>query len=129
MKIQFDTGPAGRNYIRSYGPGRVAINQQTYTRSLIVTPSRVVADWPPQAFADLAGTHFATLLAFEPEVIVLGTGTRLRFPSPAVTAALAQANIGLEVMDTGAACRTYNVLMGDGRRVLAALLMIENGRE
>jgi uncharacterized protein len=61
--------------------------------------------------------------------VILGTGVKLRFPSPSLTRALVEANIGLEVMDTGAACRTYNILMGDGRRVVAALLMIENGQD
>jgi uncharacterized protein len=66
------------------------------------------------------------LAELRPEVVILGTGVKLRFPPPSLTRALVEANIGLEVMDTGAACRTYNILMGDGRRVVAALLMIEN---
>jgi len=125
MKIQLDAGDGGRNFIHTYGPGQVTVNQSIYRRSVVVTPTHVVADWPPQSFAEFAAPHFALLRELNPEVVLLGTGARLRFPRPADTQSLAQANIGLEVMDTGAACRTYNILMQDGRRVVAALLMIE----
>lgn len=127
MKIELDAGDAGRNFIHAYGPGRVAVNQTIYRQSLIVTPERVIADWPPQSFAELAAAHFALFPALNPEVVLLGTGARLHFPRAADVRPLVQVNIGLEVMDTGAACRTYNLLMQDGRRVAAALLMIEEG--
>ena len=126
MKIQFDAGGTGQNFIHAYGPGQVTINQQAYRRSLLVTPSRLIIDWPPQSFSDLLAQHFDQIRELNPEVVVLGTGARLQFPRTADTRALIQANIGLEVMDTGAACRTYNILMQDGRRVAAALLMIES---
>lgn len=125
MKIQFDAGAAGQNFIHGYAAGQVSINQQVYRRSLLVAPNRPIADWPPQTFPDLAAEHFEQIRQLAPEVVVLGTGSRLQFPRLADTRALIQANIGLEVMDTGAACRTYNLLMQDGRRVVAALLMIE----
>lgn len=127
MKIQLDAGDGGRNFIHGYGPGQVTINQAVYRRSLIVTPVRVIADWPPQDAAALVAAHFAPIRELAPEVVILGTGARARFPRPAHVRVLIEANIGLEVMDTGAACRTYNILMQDGRRVLAALLMIEAG--
>lgn len=126
MKIQFDAGAAGQNFIHGYAAGQVSINQQVYRRSLLVAPNRPVADWPPQTFSDLAAEHFERIRQLAPEVVVLGTGSRLQFPRLVDTRALIQANIGLEVMDTGAACRTYNLLMQDGRRVVAALLMIES---
>ena len=126
MKIQFDAGGTGQNFIHAYGPGQVTINQQAYRRSLLVTPSRLIIDWPPQSFSDLLAQHFDQIRELNPEVVVLGTGARLQFPRTADTRALIEANIGLEVMDTGAACRTYNILMQDGRRVVAALLMIES---
>ena len=126
MKIQFDAGGTGQNFIHAYGPGQVTINQQAHRRSLLVTPSRLITDWPPQSFSDLLERHFDQIRELNPEVVVLGTGARLQFPRTADTRALIQANIGLEVMDTGAACRTYNILMQDGRRVVAALLMIES---
>jgi uncharacterized protein len=124
MKIQRELG-TGQNVIRSYGPGRIAINQETFTASLIVTPERLVPDWRPREFAQLTAADFETIAALKPEVVLLGTGSRLRFPDPALTRALVIAQIGFEAMDTGAACRTYNVLMGEGRRVAAALLPID----
>lgn len=126
MKIQFDAGGTGQNFIHAYGPGQVTINQQVHRRSLLVTSDQLITDWPPQSFGELLAQHFEQIRALNPEVVVLGTGARLQFPRTADTRALIQANIGIEVMDTGAACRTYNILMQDGRRVAAALLMIES---
>ncbi len=128
MKIHLESA-VGQNLIRAYAPGRITINEQVYTRSLIVTPQQIIVDWPPVTFADLLAGHFEALAALQPEVIVLGTGRRLQFPAPRLIRSLVEAKIGLEVMDTGAACRTYNILMSDGRRVAAALLMIENGQD
>lgn len=127
MKIHLESG-AGQNLIRAYAPGSITVNDKTYSRSLIVTP-QTVTDWPPSGFADLLATHFEMLAELRPEVVILGTGMKGHFPHPGLTRALVEANIGLEVMDTGAACRTYNILMSDGRRVLAALLMIENRQD
>ena len=124
MKIHLESG-VGQNLIRAYAPGRITINEEVYTTSLIVTPGQVVATWPPLSFFGLQAGHFETIVALNPEVVILGTGARLRFPVPALIRSLVEAGIGLEVMDTGAACRTYNYLMSDGRRVAAALLMIE----
>ena len=124
MKIHLESG-TGQNLIRAYAAGSITINQEVYTSSLILTPQRIIADWPPVRFADLTAPDFEAIAALRPEVVVLGTGARLRFPAPDVIRVLVEAKIGLEVMDTGAACRTYNILMSDGRRVAAALLMIE----
>jgi uncharacterized protein len=124
MKIQLESG-FGQNLIHSYGPGQIRINQEVYVHSLIVTPARIIVDWPPASFEELAAPHFQQIADLAPEVVILGTGAKLRFPPSAVTRALIEANVGVEVMDTGAACRTYNILAGDGRRVVAALLMIE----
>ena len=124
MKIHLESG-IGQNLIRAYAPGRITINEEVYTTSLIVTPRQVVTEWPPASFADLLAGHFEIITPLQPEVVILGTGARLQFPAPSLTRSLVEAGIGLEVMDTGAACRTYNFLMSDGRRVVAALLMIE----
>ena len=124
MRFQLETGGQA-NLIRTYAPGRIDVNQETYTRSLIVQPGQVVADWPPQAFADLASAHFETLAALAPEIVVLGTGLRQQFPRAELLAPLIKAGIGWEVMDSGAACRTYNILVSEGRNVAAALLIIE----
>jgi len=123
MRIQLETG--GRsNLIRSYGPGHFVVGETTYRSSLVVLPDRLLTDWPPQSVATLTVIHMQDLAKLECEVLLLGTGLQLRFPSAAVLAPLAMAGIGIEVMDTGAACRTYNILMGEGRRVGAALMPI-----
>ncbi len=125
MKFHLDLGDPGANVIRSYGPGQVTINNDVYQCSVIVTPGRVITDWSPREFAELEAVHFEEITALEPEVVILGTGAQLQFPSPTHTRALVEARVGLEVMDTGAACRTYNILMSEGRKVVAALLMID----
>ena len=122
MKIQLDDA-GGRYAISAYEPGRITVNQTVYTRSLIVSPQRLIADWTPRLLSALASEHLAELLALAPEVVLIGTGRTLRFPHPSVLAGLVSAGIGHEFMDTGAACRTYNVLMGEGRRVAAGLLI------
>jgi uncharacterized protein len=124
MKFTLETG-SGQNLISAYREGQVTINQRIFTCSLIVTPDRVV-EWLPRRFDELAAKHFDAIAELRPEVVVLGTGARLRWPAPEHLRSLVEARVGLEPMDTGAACRTYNILMSEGRRVVAALLMIEN---
>jgi uncharacterized protein len=124
MRIQLETGDQA-NLIRSYAAGQVIVNQDSYTRSLVVLPGQVITGWPPQAFAELTRAHVEALAALHPELVILGTGRRQRFPRAELLAPLVEAGIGWEVMDTGAACRTYNILMSEGRNVAAALLMIE----
>jgi uncharacterized protein len=111
-------------YIKSYGPGWINVNDQEIRRSAIVGPEQLVTDWPPQTFADLEEIHFEALLPLEPEIVLLGTGNRQRFPRPSLTRSLLARRVGVEVMDTFAACRTYNVIMLEGRRVVAALLLM-----
>jgi len=123
MKISLDGGTATYR-ILSYAPGRIVVNEQTLTRSAVVMPEHLIADWPPQLFGELAAAHFTQLLALQPEIVLLGTGTQLRFPKPDALSPLYDAGIGVEVMDTGAACRTYTILMAEGRAVAAALLML-----
>lgn len=125
MHIQLETGGQA-NLIRTYTPGLISVNQNSYTRSLIVLPGQIISDWPPQNFAELTAAHIGILVSLRPELLILGTGRRQQFPPAAILAPLATAGIGWEIMDTGAACRTYNILMSEGRNVAAALLMIEN---
>jgi len=123
MKIELER--AGLNRIRQYGPGRITVNDTVLQQSFLLTPDQLYGDWLVTGVEALTETHFRRIAEIAPEVVLLGTGATLRFPAPAVMLPLIKAGIGLEVMNTPAACRTYNVLMGDGRRVLAALLMIE----
>jgi len=116
--------PSARTHLNTftgYGEGYVMVNGERHAASLIVQPESLQA-WPVSAFSALAEMHFAQLAALGPEVVLLGTGGRLRFPPPRLSAPLARAGIGLEVMDVQAACRTYNILMAEERRVLAALI-------
>jgi uncharacterized protein len=114
--------------ITAYGPGWLAVNGQRHTSSLVLASTGVARPWECSRFEDLSPSHFESLLgagAETPELVVFGSGERLRFVRPALLASLMERRIGLETMDTAAACRTYNILAAEGRRVVAALL-IEN---
>jgi uncharacterized protein len=113
--------PGARNVITAYGAGYVAVNGQRHDSSLIVMPDRVLP-WDAVSFERLAPDSFDFVKSEKPEIVLLGTGPRQRFPDPKLTAVLHEARIGLEVMDVQAACRTYNILVAEERRVAAALL-------
>jgi len=100
----------------------VAINGARHEHNLIVLPDRIL-DWEATSFEELNEAAFSGLAQLPLEILILGTGARLRFPRPALTRAIHAAGIGLEVMDTHAACRTYNILLSEDRRVGAALLI------
>jgi len=121
LKLHLDN-ISGINAFTGYGEGYVMINGQRYVHNLVVLPERIVSDWQPTGFDALCAADFARLAALEPEIVLLGTGSRLRFPRPELTRALIEAGIGLEVMDIQAACRTYNILAAEKRKVAAALL-------
>ncbi len=116
------SGPATYNTITGYGEDWVQVNNQRYQSSLIVTADAVLP-WFPEAFAILQEEHFRKVMELAPEIVLLGTGPVQRFPHPRLTAALAKAGIGVEVMDLKAACRTYNILAAEERKVAAALLL------
>jgi uncharacterized protein len=115
--------PTGRNAFTGYGVGYVMVNQERYSRSLVVLPDRLITDWAATTFEALAAEHVGALAELGLEIVLLGTGPRLRFPDPAILRPLAEAGIGVEVMDVQAACRTYNILMAEDRKVGAALLL------
>jgi len=114
--------PGTLNTVTAYGPGWLEVNAQRYPHALLLQPESPVQPWTPDAFEALAPEHFEPVAASGAEVVLLGTGARQRFPHPRLLASLSARGIGVEAMDTGAACRTYNILMSEGRRVLAALL-------
>lgn len=120
MKLHLHTSPL--NLVTRYGDGYLDVNQIRHTESLLITPDQI-APWGRAGFDGLSADDFAALLDYTPEVVVFGAGARLRFPHPRLTAALTNAGIGVEVMDTGAACRTYNILISEDRRALAAILL------
>jgi uncharacterized protein len=122
MKIERDL-PEGRNTFTGYGDGYVEVNGARHTSSLVVSGDRLVTDWPATSVASLSADHLAAILELKPEIVLLGSGKSFRFPEPARVAPLYKAGIGVEVMDTPAACRTYNILLGEGRNVVAALIV------
>jgi uncharacterized protein len=122
MKFTLDR-PGTLHVVRGYTPGRLRIGEREFSRSVIVTAATLIEDWRPQQVGDLTAADLEPVLALEPQVLLLGSGARQVFPAPALLARLHAARIGFEVMDTGAACRTYNVLVGEGRSVAAALII------
>jgi uncharacterized protein len=117
------SGFSEQNMFTGYGTGYVMVNRTRYEHNLIILPDRIIEDWQALTFEQLTADHFESLLPLQPEMVLFGTGAALRFPHPSLTKALIASKIGVEVMDTSAACRTYNILTAEGRRVAAALLI------
>ena len=124
MKLHADA-PTSLNTVTGYGPGFIEVNKSRHRGHLLLIPDAPAQHWQTSGFEALRPEDFDALLALRPEIVLLGTGQRQRFPHPRLTANLARAGVGVEVMDTAAACRTYNILMSEGRRVLAAFLQEE----
>jgi uncharacterized protein len=121
MRFNQDSSSPG-NLIRSYGMGEIKINDLTFKDPVIVSSSAIEAGPPVASAGELATTHAEAILAHEPEVVLLGTGERQLFPAAEFGATFLRAGVGFEVMDTGAACRTFNVLVTEERRVVALLI-------
>jgi uncharacterized protein len=109
--------------ITAYGPGWVGVDGEKITASVVLGSRGQRLAWHCERFADLTPAHFAQLAELECELVLFGSGLRNRFPPPAWLQALMARRIGLETMDTHAACRTYNILASEGRKVAAALLI------
>lgn len=126
MKLSQDSS-AALNTVTGYGAGYVDVNLERHHGSVLLFPEGPVQPWPVASFDALTPAAFDQLIDAAPpsgiEVVIFGSGARLRFPHPRLTAALGARRIGLETMDFGAACRTYNILMAEGRKVAAALLI------
>lgn len=121
MKLHL-TSSDGRQLVSGYGAGFVAINAVRYERSVLVTPE-AVAEWPVRDFDALTAADFAFIGERRPEIVIVGTGATQRFPPPQLARSLAASGAGVEIMDSKAACRTYNILVAEGRRVVAAILI------
>jgi uncharacterized protein len=121
MKLQADR-IEGQNAISRHGPGGVIVNGAEHRSSVIVPWTGDVRPWDADRFEDLTEAHFASLAASGAELVIFGSGPRIRFVRPALLKPLIERRIGVETMDTAAACRTYNVLLAEGRSVIAALL-------
>jgi len=121
--MKFHLNTAEGNMFTGHGADYVRLGVVEYRDNLLVTPERVVTGWTAGGFDTLSEADFAALVELKPEVVLLGTGASLRFPHPRLTRALTDAGIGVEVMDTPAACRTFNILAAEGRRVVAAVIL------
>lgn len=115
--------PSSLNVFTGYGEGYVEVNAVRFDHSIIVVPDQPALDWPVASFEDLSTEAFGLVGAINPELVVFGTGARIRFPHPRLIAPLTSRGIGVETMDLHAACRTYNILMAEGRKVAAVLLI------
>jgi uncharacterized protein len=119
--------PEGYLFFRNCAPDAVTIVDRVLTRSFLLAPDRLVEDWPVTSAAEFDLAAIEALLALEPEVVLLGTGERQVFPPREALAALLARRVGIEVMTNAAACRTYNLLAGEGRRVVAAIMLAGDG--
>ena len=122
MKLHSDP-QSSQNTITGYGIGYIEVNKTPYPNALIVQPDADVLPWAVEDQAELSVEHFAKLAALKPELVIIGTGKQQLFLKPNLLQPLIQAKIGFEMMDSQAACRTYNILMSEGRKVLAAILL------
>ena len=113
---------AGVNLVHSFRSGKFNINNTQYKQSIIVSADNVIENWKPQYFNQLTIQDFELLASFDAEIVILGTGEKLRYPSSDLLEPLRKQKSGFEIMNTEAACRTYNILIGDGRNAIAALL-------
>ena len=115
--------PSSSNLVQACTEEEIIVRDHVIRGSVILTAAEIVFDWPPTSIEDLIPHHLQAVLQLKPDVILLGTGKRQVFPDAEVLAAVRTAGVGLEVMDTRAACRTYNVLVQEGRSVAAALIV------
>jgi uncharacterized protein len=121
--MKFHLQAPAANVIAALGADWIRIGETEYRQNLIVTPDAVATGWAPAGFGALAEVDFGALLEFTPEIVLLGTGALQRFPHPRLLQALSRARVGVEVMDTRAACRTFNILVAEDRRAVAALVL------
>ena len=122
MKLHLSTA-SGRNLITAYGAGYVSVNGERHTHGLVVLPDRIETTWHTEPDGGLSRTGAEFLASLGMEIVLVGTGTTQRFPNAATLRPLIEAGIGYEIMDTTAACRTYNILVAEDRLVAAALAL------
>ncbi|MES2637477.1 MAG: Mth938-like domain-containing protein [Pseudomonadota bacterium] len=122
MKLHLTTAE-NNNLITAYGEAFVEINKTRYSQNLIVLANQLILDWKIASFAELTSAHFNEIIDINPEVLLLGTGLKHQFLHPTLAQNLIEKNIPVECMTTAAACRTYNILMSEGRNVAAALIL------
>lgn len=122
MKFSLEN-PLQGHVVRGYEPGRILVDAAVYEQNLIVMADLLQPGWEPDTVADLAGRHITALAQHRPEIVIIGTGEKQVFPPRRLFVGLIDLQIGYEIMDTAAACRTYNILANEGRRVLGAFFV------
>jgi len=122
VKLQSDPH-SGANTITGYGDGYIEINKIPYSHAVLLSSDGEILEWAVKSFDELSPADFTQMASLKPELIIIGTGKRQRFPKPELLKTLIDAKLGFEVMDSQAACRTYNILVGEGRQVLLALIV------
>ncbi len=122
MELTKDT-IQGKYQITGYEPGIVYVNQQAYKHSLMIMPDIIITDWQVDSISKLSKDHIEQILSYHPQVVLLGTGEKLIFPNSILLTPLYKQDIGVEVMNTPAVCRTYSLLMAEGRKVLAGIII------
>ena len=122
MKFSEDKPDEGY-YITAYDQDQIIINGRSLRSSFVIAPDEVIEHWSVDTVDALTESHFDSVLSLSPEIVLLGTGAVLSFPDMGTYAQIINQGIGVEVMDTGAACRTYNILLSEGRRVVAGLIL------
>ena len=121
--MKFHEDRTAANIVTAWGEGEIRVRDEPIRNSVILTPDRIIHPWSGRSIDTLTVEDLAPVLALTPAILVLGTGRRLAFPAPALQGAILARGIGLEVMDTPAACRTFNILVHEGRSVAAALII------
>ncbi len=122
MKFTLDN-PDADYVFGHYGDGKLKVNQTLYESSLVIFPDALHTGWPVNSIDELVVDHFKEVLARSPDIVLLGTGVQQRFPSIDIRRSLVASGLNLEIMDTAAACRTYNLLVSEGRDVAAAVII------
>jgi len=122
MRFSLDQAP-GAQLVSAWAPGEIRVGPHRFRHSVVLKPGIDPLPWPVTTPAALTAESLALALDLEPDVLLLGTGTALRFPDPAIYAHVLARGVGMEVMDTGAACRTYNILVAEDRPVVAAIII------
>ena len=122
MSLTLDENHA-KYQVRAYSPGQIQVNDVVYTKSLIVSSLNLIENWAPQNISELTREHLALIIPLSPAILLIGTGSVLEFPDLEIYGDLINEGIGVEVMDTHAACRTYNALTSEDRNVVAALII------
>lgn len=122
MTLALDENQA-KFQIRGYKPGQINVNDLSYNRSIILSATQLIAEWPPQQIQDLKREHLDVIIELKPAILIIGTGSSLDFPEIEVYGDLFNYGIGVEIMNTSAACRTFNALTAEERNVVAALMV------